>query len=395
MKAVILAAGKSTRTHPLTLTRPKALVKIGGRPLLEWNLEALEGKVDEIVIVVGFMKDMLKERFGDSFRGTRIRYVEQDEQLGTAHALLAAEPYLEGDFMVMMGDDIYGKQAVERMAREGNAVLVEKVKDSSRFGVWIEKGGKVAGFAEKPRQNVSSLANCGMYKLDRRIFTHIRKLDRSERGEYELNEAVDSLAKEGEVRIVNAEGQWISVGYPWDVLEANERILEGMEPLNEGEIEPNATLKGSVRIGKGTIVRNGCYIEGPVTVGENCVLGPNCFIRGKTSIGDSCRIGNAVEIKNSVIGDRTNVGHLSYLGDSVIGNDVNVAAGNITANLRHDKGEVRSLIKGELVSTSRRKFGVVLADGVRTGINTSFYPGRKLWPGKITLPGEVVKKDNP
>ena len=232
-----------------------------------------------------------------------------------------------------------------------------------------------------------------MYTLDRRIFTHIRKLERSERGEYELNEAVNEMAKENEVKVVNAEGGWVSVGYPWDILEANERILDGIGSANEGEIEPHATVKGDVRIGKGTLIRNGCYIEGPVVIGDNCVIGPNCFIRGKTSIGDVCRIGNAVEIKNSVIGDRTNVCHLTYMGDSVIGDGVNVAAGNITANLRHDKGEVRSLVKGKITGTGRRKFGVVLADGVKTGINTSFYPGRKLWPGKTTLPGEIVKKD--
>jgi UDP-N-acetylglucosamine diphosphorylase/glucosamine-1-phosphate N-acetyltransferase len=393
MKAVILAAGKSTRTHPLTLARPKALVKIGNRPILQWNLEALDGKAEEVIVVVGFMNEMVKKRFGNSFRGIRIRYAEQEKQLGTANALLAAEPYLEGKFMVMMGDDIYMSQAVERMAGKGSAVLVEEVRDASRFGVWTEKAGKVVGFEEKPKSGSPGLANCGFYILDMRIFSHIRKLDKSERGEYELNEAVNALAAEDSVRVVGAGGGWIPVGYPWDILEANERVLGGMKPANEGEVEPHATIKGNVRIGKGTLVKNGCYIEGPAVIGENCVLGPNCFIMGKTSIGDDCRIGNAVEIKNSVIGDRTNVCHLSYLGDSVVGDDVNVAAGNITANLRHDKEEVMCLVKGRPMGTGRRKFGAVLADGVRTGISTSFYPGRKLWPGQTTLPGEIVKRD--
>ncbi len=393
MKAVILAAGKSTRTHPVTVTRPKALVKIGNKPLLQYNLESLDGKVDEVVLVVGFMKEMIKQRFGSGFRGMKLSYVEQKEQLGTAHALLAAEPQLDGDFLVLMGDDIYGKGATGKMCREGYAVLAQRIENPSRFGVWIARNGRVNGFAEKPAGAVSNLVNCGMYKLDTGVFDCIRKLEKSKRGEYELNEAVNALAKEKEVRVVDSGNEWVSVGYPWDILGANEAILDSIESEIKGVVEPNATIKGRVRIGRGSIIRNGSYIEGPVVIGENCVIGPNCFIRGKTSIGDNCRVGNAVEIKNCVIGDRTNVGHLTYLGDCVAGDDVNIGAGNITANLRHDNKNISTMVKGVMVDTGRRKFGAVIGDRVHTGINTSFYPGRKLWPGQTTLPGEIVKKD--
>ena len=107
MKAVVLAAGKSTRTYPLTLTRPKPLLEVANKPILQHNLESLSGLIDEVILVVGYRKEMIKERFGEEFNGIKLTYVEQKEQLGTGHALLHAEGYVSGRFLVLMGDDIY------------------------------------------------------------------------------------------------------------------------------------------------------------------------------------------------------------------------------------------------------------------------------------------------
>lgn len=160
----------------------------------------------------------------------------------------------------------------------------------------------------------------------------------------------------------------------------------------EGTVEDGAVIKGIAVIGKGTVVKSGSYIEG-LLLSEKIARLPNCYIRGSTSIGNNCKIGNAVEIKNSIIMDNTHVGHLSYFGDSVIGENVNIGAGTITANLKHDNENVKSMYNNVLVDSGRRKLGAIIADNVHTGINTSIYPGRKIFPGKTTNPGEVVKKD--
>ena len=393
MKAVILAAGKSTRTWPLTVERPKALVKVAGKPLLQHSLEALKGLVDEVVLVVGFRREMIEQALGREFLGMKITYAGQKEQLGTGHALLSAEPFLDGEFIVMNGDDIYARENVENLLRERPSLLAHEVADPSRFGVWIERGGKVAGFQEKPEKPLSNLANTGLYVMGPDVFPHIRKLGKTVRGEYELNEAVNGLARERPVRVVRASEGWISVGYPWDLLEANRLLLERMQSSVEGEVEKGVTLKGSVSIGRGSHVLAGTYIEGPVMIGRDCLIGPNCYIRPHTSIGDGCRIGNASEVKNSLIGDRSKVPHLNYVGDSVIGEDVSMAGGSMTANLRHDRGMVMSMVRGELVETGRVKLGAAIGDGARLGARTIIYPGRKIWPGRTTLPGEVVKKD--
>jgi bifunctional UDP-N-acetylglucosamine pyrophosphorylase/glucosamine-1-phosphate N-acetyltransferase len=152
-------------------------------------------------------------------------------------------------------------------------------------------------------------------------------------------------------------------------------------------------VDGRLQVGKGVKILPGVVIEGDVIIGDHCKIGPNCYIRGSTSIGDRCHVGQAVELKNSILLSGTNVGHLSYVGDSVLGEKVNFGAGTITSNLRHDGAAHRSLVEGRLTDTGRRKLGTIVGDGVHTGVHTSIYPGRKLWPKTTTLPGAIVAKD--
>ena len=186
----------------------------------------------------------------------------------------------------------------------------------------------------------------------------------------------------------------ILIRHPWDLLKINETLIaEIKEDLIEGKIRSGANIDGHIRLGKGSVLLPGTYIEGNVIIGKNCKIGPNCYIRGNTSIGDGCHIGQAVEIKNSLIMEKVSVGHLSYIGDSVICRNTNLGAGTITANLRHDGKNQKSFVGNDLVDTGRRKLGVIIGEDVHTGIHTSIYPGRKIWPGMSTRPGEIVSKD--
>ncbi|HJO94946.1 MAG TPA: hypothetical protein QF753_16220 [Victivallales bacterium] len=182
--------------------------------------------------------------------------------------------------------------------------------------------------------------------------------------------------------------------HPWDLLYVNEDIIGTLNENDiKGTIKDNVNIDGFVEIGEGTVLLPGVYIEGNAVIGENCIIGPNCYIRGSTYIGNNCHVGQSVEIKNSLLMNDVKVGHLSYVGDSVICEATNFGAGTITANFRHDGKNHKSFVKNKLIDTSRRKFGVIIGDGVHTGINTSFYPGRKLWPKVSTNPGEIVQKD--
>ena len=184
------------------------------------------------------------------------------------------------------------------------------------------------------------------------------------------------------------------IRYPWDLLRANELAVSELRQASiDGEIHPAAVIEGVISLGRGSRILPGVFIEGNVVIGTDCKIGPNCYIRGNTSIGNRCHIGQSVEIKNSLILSKTNVGHLSYIGDSILGEGVNLGAGTTVSNLRHDGKNHFSMVGGILVDTGRRKFGTVVGDQVHTGIHTSIYPGRKLWPGTSTRPGEIVQRD--
>ncbi len=187
----------------------------------------------------------------------------------------------------------------------------------------------------------------------------------------------------------------VLIRYPWDLFTVNEFIVQAIVGENPaaGDVAPGVVVEGRLALGEGSKLLPGVYIEGDVVIGKNCKIGPNCYIRGNTVIGDNCRIGQGVEIKNSILMDEVSAGHLSYIGDSIVGPETNLGAGTITANLRHDNKNQKSQVGNDLVDTGRRKLGAIFGRGVHTGIHTSIYPGRKLWSGVATAPGEIVGKD--
>jgi len=394
VKAILMVAGKSTRTYPLTLTRPKPLLKVVNKPILAWHLDALRAVIDEAILVVGYRGDMVREAFGAAYNGLPLRYVEQTEQLGTGHAVLLCEPHIDGPFIAMNGDDLYAPGDLQRLAGATHAALAKRVADPRRYGVFeLDARGRVKRLVEKPCQPASDLASVGAYALTPEVFGVLRETEPSERGEIEITSAVHELAARGDFSALEMEGYWLPIGYPWNLLEANEYLLNEMTPAIEGEVSPRAELNGPVHVGRGSVIRGGVVIDGPVYIGERCTVGPNSWLRPGATLYNECRVGQSCEIKNSILFDGCAVPHLSYVGDSIIGERTNFGAGTITANVRHDGGTIKSMVKGEMIDTGRRKLGAIVGDHVHTGIKTSLYPGRKLWPGTCTRPGEAVARD--
>jgi UDP-N-acetylglucosamine diphosphorylase / glucose-1-phosphate thymidylyltransferase / UDP-N-acetylgalactosamine diphosphorylase / glucosamine-1-phosphate N-acetyltransferase / galactosamine-1-phosphate N-acetyltransferase len=395
MQAIILAAGEGSRMRPLTSKRPKVMLPVCGKPILEQIvLRAKQAGVESFVFVVGYGADVIKLHFGDgSNLGVRIDYAVQDRQLGTGHALLAAEATAEDRFVVLNGDVLPDAESLKSMTSiEGNAVAAGRVPDPSRYGVFLEDGGYMKSVIEKSKTPPSDLANAGIYLFDREIFDALKKTGMSQRGEYELTDGLNALASKDEMKIKIIElKDWIEVGRPWDILTANEKLMPDVRAHIEGEIEHGATLKGIVSVGRGTVVRTGSYIVGPVVIDEDCDIGPNCYIRPYTCLGKNVRVGNGVEIKNSAIMDGTKIGHLSYVGDSVIGSGCNFGAGTIASNLRHDNANIKSYIKGLPVDSGRRKLGVIMGDDVKTGIHTTIYPGTVIESGHRSMPAAELR----
>ncbi len=395
MQAVILAAGKSTRTYPLTLTRPKPLLPVANRCILARQLDALHGLVDEVILIVGYRRDMIQARFGGRYRDIALRYVEQTQQLGTGHAILQCAPFVDQPFMAMNGDDLFDPQDLARLAAAGQGALAKHVADPRLYGIYeVDAKGCATRLVEKPKDVFSTLANIGAYAFQPAVFDVLRETEASERGEIEITSAIHTIAQTSPFQIIETKGYWLPIGYPWHLLDVNEYLLRNhFEPGIHGHIHPHASLSGPVAIGQGTVIKPGVVIEGPVVIGDDCEIGPNCYIRPSSAIGNHCKIGQAVEIKNSILMDHSAVPHLSYVGDSVIGENVNLGAGTILANFRHDGRNHKSMVGANLIDTGRRKLGAIIGDEVHTGINTAIYPGRKVWPGRSTRPGEIVEKD--
>ncbi|MGB9676079.1 MAG: bifunctional sugar-1-phosphate nucleotidylyltransferase/acetyltransferase [Candidatus Bathyarchaeales archaeon] len=409
MKAVVLAAGEGVRLQPITLTRPKHIIKIGGKPLLEHCLNALKTSgINEVLIVIHYMGEAIREYFGDGENfGLKIEYVEQKAVLGTGNAVSAAEPFVNEAFLLVYGDLLFSKEAVTRVLNvykkeeEASAVMaVVPVEIPENYGmVELDDEGRVKKLVEKPKRGEvpTNLANAGIYVFSTEIFEKVRETSASVRGELEITDAISLLIREKK-NVLAAKipkEEWMDIGRPWDLLEANRWILTRMKNAVLGNVEEGAHLIGPVTVAESARVRSGAYIEGPAFIDEESDIGPNCYIRPYTSVGRRVRIGNACEIKNSIIMDGVHIGHLSYVGDSIIGENCNLGAGTITANYRLDGKTIKMMVKDEVVDTGRRKLGAILGDNVKTGINALFMPGVKVGVNTWVGPNVTVSRDLP
>ena len=388
MLCVLLAAGEGKRMAPLTANRPKVMLPVANRPMIEHLICAVrDAGIDTFIMVVGYQEKNIRDYFGNGEQwGVSIRYTVQRSQAGTGDALRAAKGLVKGQFLLMNGDMIVTADDVRRIcASPAPAVGVIESETPEQYGVITETGGKVTGIYEKSKNPPGNLINAGMYLFDDDIFAEADRLVPSPRGEYELTDALLPAISRGDLHAVSLRS-WCDIGAPWNLLEANENALADITSDIRGDVEEGVTLKGAVVLAEGSIIRSGTYIEGPCVIGSGCTIGPHVYIRGHTVIGDDCHIGHASELKNSVIFPRTKIPHFTYIGDSVVGSGCNFGAGTKVANLRHDKMPVK--VGG--VSTGRKKFGAVIGDDVLFGINCSVNVGASVGKGVRVGPHSVV-----
>jgi len=389
LKAVILAAGEGNRMRPLTSNRPKVMLPIANKPILEHLLiEVKEAGIGELIFVVGYCDEQVRSYFGDGEKwGVKIAYSEQRKQLGTADAIRMVRGELDGNFLVINGDVVVKSQDIRRLMKNShNTISVIEVKDPRGLGMVELSEGKVVNIYEKTEKPPTLMANAGLYLFTPEIFEAISRTEKSPRGEYEITDSLQLLMGTKQGLHYQEIKSWLDLSYPWDLLHVNESMLAGLESQNLGVVEGNVVLKGAVAIGKNTVIKSGAYIVGPVIIGEACEIGPNCYIRPSTAIADGCHIGAAVEVKNSIVMKGSKIPHLSYVGDSVIGEGCNLGAGTKIANLRLDKQNIQ--IKG--IDTRRRKLGAIIGDHVETGINSSINVGSMIGNNTFIGPGVLA-----
>lgn len=392
MQVVILAAGEGKRMRPLTASTPKPMLPVADRPLVAHTADvAVEAGATELIFVVGYEADAVREYFGEEYRGAPVEFAVQDDQLGTADAVRCARSHLEGQFAVLNGDNLYDQASISVLFDSGPSIGAFRVDDPSAYGVLSTEQGRVTAIIEKPDEPPTDLANAGAYVFPAEASEWL-DVEQSQRGEYEITDVVGQALDAASVTAVEVD-RWLDVGRPWELLAANEWKLAELDRQIDGDVRGDATLSGRVVVESGATIEPGVVVEGPALIRSGAEVGPNAYIRGATLVGENAHVGHGVEVKNSVIGRNSAVPHVSYVGDSVLGDEVNLGAGTQVANLRHDGNPVHQTVKGERVSTGRRKYGVVAGDGVKTGINTSINPGVTLSSGSVTSPGEAVTQD--
>ncbi len=352
MNILINASFKSNDTYPLTDKCPNSLLKVAGKSILSYILENLKDTATAIFIAF------------DSHEQTIKTIVEKFSPVRNYHFININKKVSinlnNNNLLYIDAQHLYSEHDLKQLINTPDSILsFDKFPPNSTNGVcaYLSQNFTEELFVNNfnnTRTNIVNIAN----NLQTCSALSSHKLQ-----------------------------------YAWDLLTANELLMRDIKTDIEAETEPYCTIKGEVIAGKGTVIKNGAYIEGPVIIGENCTIGPNCYVRHNTVLGNNSKVGNAVEIKNTIVGNDVNIYHLSYLGDSVIGDRTNIGAGFITANLRHDGKTIITNINGKKIDTGRNKIGVFLGENVHTGINTSVYPGRKIAADTNTLPGEIISKD--
>jgi UDP-N-acetylglucosamine diphosphorylase / glucose-1-phosphate thymidylyltransferase / UDP-N-acetylgalactosamine diphosphorylase / glucosamine-1-phosphate N-acetyltransferase / galactosamine-1-phosphate N-acetyltransferase len=378
MQAVIMAAGSSTRTHPLTATRPKPLVPIWGRPLLEHQMRQLAGLVDEVVLVVGFLRQQIEDRFGRSFEGTAIRYAPQERQRGTADALLAARPFLSGRSLVLNGDDFYHRDDLKGLAETGRGLLVTRARDPQNRAVVDIDDGIITGIVEKPpHPPKDSWCSVGGYCIEREDLAELDSLSPSPRGELELPDLILRLVRSHRVRPHRIERFWIPITYSWDVLGTMLFLWE--TPERAREIGIDAETRDSLRLRADVALGEDVVLDGPLFLGSNVRIGRGVRLEGPLALGSGARVEAGARLSRVVGFDDVRVAEGAVIEDSVLGAGVSVGACAIVES--RPASELRIDVKGNPVVPEISRLGVVAGD------RASIAPGERVPAGTLLAPG--------
>jgi glucose-1-phosphate thymidylyltransferase len=374
MKAIILAAGEGRRLEPLTDVRPKPMLPVANRPLLEHVVESVVAAgIDEIVFVVGYKRERIQSHFedGDDW-DVDIEYAIQEKQLGTGHAVLQAEEGIEETFLVLNGDRVIDPSIVERMIAappDGQTlVAVTRTDDPSGFGVVESEGERVTAIAEKPPRHAitSEVINAGVYRFEPDVFDAIRDTDTT--GELTLTATLDRLAGDDQVRALRYRGTWLDVSHLWDLISVNASLLNG----------DDAEMAETARVGENAVVTGGATLDADAWVG------PSATVLSGTAVGENARVGANVVLDNAVVFPDATIEPGAVLRDCVVGENARVGPNTTVEGGAADVAVDGTLHEGVTL-------GGVIGDNARLGGSVSVHPGAVIGNGTTVEGGAAVE----
>lgn len=381
MQAVILAAGESSRFWPLN-TRNKSLIKIMGKPLIWYTINSLkEAGIKKIIVVQGPKMD-IENDLRKYDLGIKIQYVIQAEPKGMGDALFQAKDFLDNKFMLLdvtrfeAGD--YLKLFLEKQEKTGTSLILlgAETANPQFYGVFRLEGDVVKEVVEKPEKGKepSNIKNVVVQLLPKEFVDYLRRVPEKM---YSFEDALSLYVKEKDVRVIMLDNEPPSLKYPWQLFRVTKYLIDKYLKKNE------------VRIGKNVKVYEGAVIKGPCYIGDNCIIGNNSLIRDYTNLENDCLVGAFAEITRSIFQENVHT-HSGYFGDSIFGKGCRVGAGTIVANVRVDRGEISSVVRGEKIGTGLNSLGVVVGENTKIGVNCSLMPGKLVGSNCQIGPGSVV-----
>lgn len=384
-QAVVLAAGRGERLYPLTSLRPKVMLPVANKPILQHVLEALsENGVRDIILVVGYCREYVQDALGSGESlGVRIRYVVQEQQLGTGNALAMAQGMTDERFLIVPGDNLVFAATLRPLLQgQEQSVLVKESGSPFHYGLVMVRDGQVTHFMEKPGVQVSRWVNTGNYLLSDRVFRYLEN-------EVDLPSALQRMVDDGTtVRILPTEETWLDATYPWDLLNINNIALEQTQPIVEGEREDGVIIKGRVHVGKGSVIRAHSYLVGPLTIGAGTEIGPYAAIFPGTSIGNNVVISPFSEVRNSILESSVQVGTHSVVTNAIISEGCTFGA------RFHARGGLVT-VQSQQQEEYRVQGGAVVAQFVEVGDDVSVEAGALVGKGARLGSGRRIAQNIP
>lgn len=402
MQAIALAAGQSSRFWPLNKSH-KSLFKIMGKPLIWHTIKGLKKSgIKEIIIIQSPKKEIEKELKDYDF-GISVKYIVQSKPRGMGDAVWQARHLVKDKFFLIHAYHFDIENFVKLMAEKQKKtkariiLLGKKVFDTWKYGiVGLDKKNKdrVTGLIEQPKKGkeLSDIGLKGIYLLSKDFFEYYKRVKKHV---YDFEDTIKLLIEQGEVRIIITKKDVPTLKFPWELFEVEKQLMDKF--LNSkidktAKISKKATIKGPVYIGRNTKVLEGATIKGPVYIGNNCTIGNNSLVREYVNLEENCIIGANAEITRSIFQKDVHV-HSGYFGDSIFGEGCRAGAGTITANVRIDRGNINSIVKGERINTGLKSLGVMVGQSTKIGINCSLMPGRLIGSNCLIGPKTVVSEN--
>lgn len=376
-----MAGGKGSRIRPLTLSRPKPMIPVANRPMIEYIVDKIKKSgYNELVVTLSYLKNQIKSLLSEKYPEMNIKYSMEKNPLGTAGGVKNASKYIDDTFFVLSGDvlvDINLNDLLEfhRRKKALATMVLTPVDDPRHFGIAVlDNQHQIVKFKEKPQASevFSKIANTGIYVLEPEILDYIHTANK---GEIDFSKDVFPRLLEKKAGIYGYifEGYWNDVGRPKTYLQANYDVLhQKITPPPRGKLLKEGVGRlGDIWVGEYVKIHDNARLIGPVVIGDGCIIEKGAIVGKGTVLGENLHLEENSTVKGSVIFSDSIIQTSSYLKDCIVDSNCRIERGSFIEN------------------------GAVLGGSVHLGPHSRVGSKRSISNSNVILPQSIVDSDYP